>query len=402
MAMATNTNIADRIYLSPPHVSREERALLLDAFDSNWIAPLGPHVNAFEREFADAVGVEHAVALSSCTAALHLAMILLGIGPGDEVLTSTMTFAATANAITLRRRLAGVHRQRRGHLEHGPDAAGRRTSSLRRAKSAAQGRPRRRSVRPVRRLRADPRGVRPVRRSHRRGRRRGAGRRLRRPVGRHLRLDRRFSFNGNKIITTGGGGMLACNSQRRGRSGAVPGHAGPRSGAALSTFPSRLQLPHEQFVGGGRPRAIAVLAERVERRRANFEFYREAFDGVPGIDFMPEQPRGRSTRWLTCTTIDPEPVRRIAGRCASGLGGREHRGAAHVEADAPSTGFLPMSGARRGRRPADFRDRESVCPADRVLPKTSSIALPTSFLPSAVANRPLSAFRPASRSSKAA
>ena len=66
-----------RVYLSPPHVGAEERRLLLDAFDSNWIAPLGPHVDAFEEEFARRVGVGHAVALSSGTAALHLALLLL-------------------------------------------------------------------------------------------------------------------------------------------------------------------------------------------------------------------------------------------------------------------------------------------------------------------------------------
>ena len=88
-----------RIYLSPPHMSPHERELLLEAFDSNWIAPLGPQVDAFEKEFAAKMGVEHAVALSSGTAALHLSLLLLGVGPGDEVATSTFTFAATANAI---------------------------------------------------------------------------------------------------------------------------------------------------------------------------------------------------------------------------------------------------------------------------------------------------------------
>ena len=92
--------LANRIYLSPPHMSQFEQAFVLDAFESNWIAPLGPHVDAFERELAERVGVKEAVATSSGTAALHLAMILLGVGPGDEVLTSTLTFSATANAIT--------------------------------------------------------------------------------------------------------------------------------------------------------------------------------------------------------------------------------------------------------------------------------------------------------------
>jgi dTDP-4-amino-4,6-dideoxygalactose transaminase len=96
----TGTPTTKRIYLSPPHMGPDDRALLLDAFDSNWIAPLGPHVDAFEREFCDTVGVPHAAALSSGTAALHLALLLLGVGPGDEVLASSFTFAATANAVT--------------------------------------------------------------------------------------------------------------------------------------------------------------------------------------------------------------------------------------------------------------------------------------------------------------
>ena len=89
-----------RVYLSPPHMSPRERELLLAAFDSNWIAPLGPEVDRFEREFVDIVGGGHAAALSSGTAAIHLALLMLGVKPGDEVVTSTLTFAATANAIT--------------------------------------------------------------------------------------------------------------------------------------------------------------------------------------------------------------------------------------------------------------------------------------------------------------
>ena len=88
-----------RIYLSPPEVGAEERRMLLDAFDSNWIAPLGPDVDAFEREFAERVGVAHAVALSSGTAALHLALLSAGVGPGDDVLVPSFTFVATANAV---------------------------------------------------------------------------------------------------------------------------------------------------------------------------------------------------------------------------------------------------------------------------------------------------------------
>lgn len=88
-----------RVYLSPPDVGELERQYLLSALDSGWIAPLGPQVDAFEQELAAYCGRRHAVALSSGTAALHLGLLTLGVGPGDVVVTSSMTFAATANAV---------------------------------------------------------------------------------------------------------------------------------------------------------------------------------------------------------------------------------------------------------------------------------------------------------------
>src|SRR5215831_5388057 len=95
--------MASRLYLSPPHLSGEELPLIEEAFRSNWIAPMGPHVDAFEQEFCRTVGVRHAAALSSGTAALHLAIRLAGVRPGDEVLCSTLTFVASANPILYER-----------------------------------------------------------------------------------------------------------------------------------------------------------------------------------------------------------------------------------------------------------------------------------------------------------
>ena len=88
-----------RLYLSPPHMSGEEERLVCETFASNWIAPLGPMVDAFEQEMCARLGLGHAVALSSGTAGLHLAGLLLDLKPGDEVLVSTLTFAATVNAV---------------------------------------------------------------------------------------------------------------------------------------------------------------------------------------------------------------------------------------------------------------------------------------------------------------
>ncbi len=90
---------SDRIYLSVPHMGQWEEELVRETFASNWIAPLGPQVDAFEREFANMVGTSHAAALSSGTAALHLALHLAGVSRGDEVLVSTFTFSASVNPI---------------------------------------------------------------------------------------------------------------------------------------------------------------------------------------------------------------------------------------------------------------------------------------------------------------
>src|ERR1017187_143332 len=88
-----------RIFLSPPHIGGDELKLVQETFASNWIAPLGPQVDAFEKEFAAAVGSSNATALSSGTAALHLALRILKLKPGEEVFTSTLTFSATVNPI---------------------------------------------------------------------------------------------------------------------------------------------------------------------------------------------------------------------------------------------------------------------------------------------------------------
>ena len=145
-----------RIFVSPPHMSTQEPELLLEAFDSNWIAPMGPHVEAFEREFAEKIGVEHAVALSSGTAALHLAMLLLDLEPGDEVATSTLTFVATANAI----RYVGARPvfidSGIEQLEPRSRPAGRGVGRSRPARAADQGRAGRRRPGPMCRLPAHP------------------------------------------------------------------------------------------------------------------------------------------------------------------------------------------------------------------------------------------------------
>ena len=92
-------NMNNKIYLSPPHMNGEENSYIEDAINSNWVAPLGPHVDAFEEELANYVGVKYAAALSSGTAALHLSLKTLDVNPGDYVFCSDLTFIASANAV---------------------------------------------------------------------------------------------------------------------------------------------------------------------------------------------------------------------------------------------------------------------------------------------------------------
>ena len=88
-----------KIWLSSPHMGGNEEVYVKEAFDTNWIAPLGPHVDQFEKDLAKYAGVEHVAALSSGTAAIHLALIILGVRAGDEVICQSFTFSATANPI---------------------------------------------------------------------------------------------------------------------------------------------------------------------------------------------------------------------------------------------------------------------------------------------------------------
>ena len=293
-----------RIYLSPPHMGQKERELLLDAFDSGWIAPLGPHVDAFEREFAEYVGAPHAAALLSGTAALHLSLLLTGVQAGDEVITSTLTFAATANAIRylgarpifidsdrsswnmdpdlLAEELA--ERARRGRLPkavvtvdlYGQCADYARIGAL-----------------------CEEYGVTLIEDAAEALGARAFGR----SAGTFGRLGI-FSFNGNKIITTSGGGMLVSESEELIHK------------ARFLATQARDPAPHYQHsvlgynyrlsnllaaVGRGQ---LRTMDERVARRRAHNRFYREALGDLPGVEFMPEAEYGRCSFWLSCLTID--------------------------------------------------------------------------------------------------
>ena len=294
-----------RIYLSPPHMGPAERALLLDAFDSNWIAPLGPHVDGFEREFAAKVEVPFAAALSSGTAALHLALVILGVKSGDTVLTSTLTFAATTNAICYAGAQPVFIDCDRSTWNMSPSLlAEELEASARRGKLPAAvivvdlyGQSA--DMDPI--LEACAHYDVPVVEDAAEAL--GATYKGR-PAGSHGALGV-YSFNGNKIITTSGGGML------------VSAREDWVVKARFLATQARDPAPHYQHtsvgynyrmsnllaaVGRGQ---LQVLEDRVAKRRAVHAFYRAALGELPGVEFMPEAAYGRSTRWLTCLTLDP-------------------------------------------------------------------------------------------------
>jgi len=297
--------VKPRVYLSPPHMSGYEQELVADAFASNWIAPLGPHVDAFEREFAATIGVPYAVALSSGTAALHLAMKLVGVQPGDEVLCSTLTFSASANAICYEGGRPVFIDCDRASWNMDPGLLAEELAAC-----AARGRlPRAAIVVDLYGQSADHDAIRAACAEYGVPVVEDAAEALGatykgRPVGGFGVLGA-FSFNGNKIITTSAGGMLVSRDEamaKRARYLATQARD-PAPHYQHSTIGYNYRLSNVlAAIGRGQ---LKVLEERVVARRRNFEAYRELLGDLPGIEFMPEAPYGRCTRWLTCLTIEP-------------------------------------------------------------------------------------------------
>ncbi len=295
-----------RIYLSSPHMSGLEEQYVQEAFATNWIAPVGPHVDAFEQEFAELVGSPHAVALSSGTAAIHLALLLAGVQRDDEVMVSTLTFSASVNPIVyLGARPVFVDSERtswnmdpillasaveeRARLGNLPSAVllvhlyG-QSADIDPILSICN-----RYEIPLIEDAAEALG------SRYRGRMPGI-----------FGKAGIFSFNGNKIITTSGGGMLVSDDAE------FIAHARKLATQARDAAPhyqhSEIGYNYRMsnvLAGIGRGQ-LQVLEERVQARRGNFDYYQETLGQLPGIDFMPEAAWGRHTRWLTCITVDPE------------------------------------------------------------------------------------------------
>ncbi|MDY5535407.1 MAG: DegT/DnrJ/EryC1/StrS family aminotransferase [Butyricimonas virosa] len=309
----------DRIWLSLAHMGGREQEFIQEAFDTNWVVPLGPNVNAFEKALRDfliengKLKVENegkqVVALSAGTAALHLGLILLGVGEGDEVICQSFTFSASANPIAYLGATPVFVDSERETWNMDPvlleEAIKDRVEKIGRLPKAIipvhlYGMPGKldeilevanRYKIPVLEDSAEALG------SEYKGRKCGT-------FGEYAAL----SFNGNKMITTSGGGALVCPSEERAKR------------ALFYATQAREQAPHYQHekigynyrmsnicAGIGRGQMF-VLDEHIARRRAIHDLYVKLLAGVKGVKVMcqPEGGDFNSNYWLTCTTVDPE------------------------------------------------------------------------------------------------
>jgi dTDP-4-amino-4,6-dideoxygalactose transaminase len=293
--------MARQILLSPPHLGPEETELLLQAVQSNWIAPVGPFIDQFETEFRDVVGARHAVAVSSGTAALQLALHTLGIGSGAEVAVSTLTFVGSVSPIVHRGALP-VFIDCDATWNMDPDLL---EDALRRHPGIKAvvvvhlyGQP---ADLDALRAICDRRGIPLIEDAAE-----AAGTMYK---GRHVGNDGAigyFSFNGNKIITASNGGMIVTPRED------IANHVRKLATQAREPAPhyEHTELGYNfrlsNLLAAVGLAQLRRLPQRVGQRRRNFEYYTDHLSDLPGVRFMPESPLGNTTRWLTTLTIDPK------------------------------------------------------------------------------------------------
>jgi dTDP-4-amino-4,6-dideoxygalactose transaminase len=344
-----------RMPLSAPHLTGRELEAVTRALQSNWLGPIGPEVAAFEAEFAAHLGVSGALATTSGTAALHLALRVLGVGPGDEVLVSTLTFCASVNPIVyqgatpafvdaeyrswnLDPALLAAELERRGRRGELPAAVvvvhlfGQLADMAPIVEACA------RWGVPLVEDAAEALGA--VHLDSTVGKR---------PAGTFGDVAI-FSFDASKIITTSIGGMLVSSRTE------LVEHARKLARQAREPVPhyEHLEIGYNYRMSNllaafGRVQ-LEALPDRVKARRSVFEWYAEGLRDVPGIELQPEAPWGLHTRWLSCILIDPavtgldrEAVRRAL--LAKGMESRPIWKPMHLQPVYRSLGFQCVGGA---------------------------------------------------------
>ncbi|HIS06208.1 MAG TPA: aminotransferase class I/II-fold pyridoxal phosphate-dependent enzyme [Candidatus Choladocola avistercoris] len=294
------------IYLASPHMSEEgfEQEYIKEAFDTNWIAPLGKNVNEFEKELASYVGAADAAALSSGTSAIHLALKAAGVGQGDVVICQDLTFSATVNPVAYEKAVPVFVDSDYETWNMSPEAL----------EEALKKYPDAKAVIPVH-LYGNPANMEQIMKICR-----AYGVTVIEDAAESLGTVYHgkytgtfgeygaFSFNGNKIITTSGGGMLVCNAEAE---KAKERMAKVRFWATQAREPAR-HYEHKEIgynyrmsnilAGIGRGQ-MKVLEQRVAQKRSIFAYYQEHLGDLEGISFMPVHEGERANCWLSVIQI---------------------------------------------------------------------------------------------------
>lgn len=310
--MITKRTLAPKIWLSSPHIGKKEIEFVKDAFDTNWIAPLGPHVDQFENDLSDYIGAKYTAVLSSGTAAIHLALILLDVKSGDEVICQSFTFSASANPIIYQGATPIFIDSEEETWNIDPNllelAINDRMKNGKKPKA----------IIPVHLYGMPAKMDELIAISNKyeipiiEDAAEAIGSEYKNKKAGSLGMLGVLSFNGNKIITTSAGGALLSNNKDY------------IEKAKFFATQARDPAPHYQhsyigynyrmsnvLAGIGRGQ-LKVLNERVEQRRNNFEFYKNQFSVINGFSFQPELKESFSNRWLTTLTIDPNLTNGIA------------------------------------------------------------------------------------------
>ncbi|WOO42346.1 aminotransferase class I/II-fold pyridoxal phosphate-dependent enzyme [Rubellicoccus peritrichatus] len=299
-----NTQTRQKIYLSPPEVSESDIAAVTAAMKSGWVAPVGPAIRSFEEAFEGYMGGGHAVALSSGTAALHLSLQLSGVGPGDEVFCSTLTFAASANAIIYcgARPVFIDSDEKSWNMDPNvlADALQKRAREgrLPAAVELVHAYGQSADIDPILEL-CHKYGIPLIEDAAE-----AIGATYKGKAAGGFGNFGTFSFNGNKLITTSGGGMLWTEHKDDAERA--------RYLATQARLPDRGHLHEETGYNYRLSNLLAALGEsqlsrlqeRIEMRHEVFKAYVDGLADIPGVSFMPEVEYGQSTRWLSCLLID--------------------------------------------------------------------------------------------------
>lgn len=289
-----------RIFLSSPHMSGSELGYIKEVFESNYIAPLGEFVNRFEDSIKNYTGTKNALALNSGTAAIHLALRVLGVGAGDDVLASTFTFIGSINAIIYQ----GANPV---FIDSDLESWNLSPKLLNKYLLECDKKPKALIVTHLYGMSADIEKIAEICRLHGVYLIEDAAESLGATYGgKHTGTFGDFgiySFNGNKILTTSGGGMLVSSNKE------WIDKARFYSTQAKEPF---IHYEHEEYgynyrmsnvlaaIGVGQ---MEVIEERIAKKRQIFEWYKEFLGDIEEINFMPELPNSRGNRWLTALTF---------------------------------------------------------------------------------------------------